>query len=276
MTIDSDVTRKLQARLSQLLEETQALEQLVHGASGVVADRQREKWAKMKDHLADSIRAHEGGDPAPEAPRFDDDSDDSVVLRLKDEEVQTMLDIFDKIAQLSSRFDPLLRNMALIYLMALWEAFVSDLMHIMFCHRPEMMKSGANITYEELLKHASMDDLVTFLASREVRKDSYATTGDRLAFLAGRLRVDFDSMADLSIDDLVEMDARRNLLVHNGGIVNRDYMKLVPDTSYAIGDEIGVDEKYWQRSYDIASRSAIGIVRCVLEAFFEPGEVVVA
>lgn len=47
------------------------------------------------------------------------------------------------------------------------------------------------------------------------------------------------------MDDLVEYHARRNLYVHNGGVVNSRYLEAVRDIQTAVGDRLEITSEYW-------------------------------
>lgn len=130
-----------------------------------------------------------------------------------------------------------LADMALIYLIAMFEAFLGDLIRTVVRLRPEMLKSGKQVTAEDVVQADSKDDLIAMLAEREVdslRKRSFADTIDRL-----RERFGLD-VADASVDTdrLVEFHARRNILVHAGGKVDEAYLRLAPESELEVGERI--------------------------------------
>jgi hypothetical protein len=59
------------------------------------------------------------------------------------------------------------------------------------------------------------------------------------------------SITSKYIGEVVEIAQRRNLLVHNDGVVDEGYIKQVPNR-YEIGDQLLVSTKYFQRAIDIA------------------------
>lgn len=70
-----------------------------------------------------------------------------------------------------------------------------------------------------------------------------------------QLRVDESELA-IRISDIDEAYARRNLLLHCGGIVDSKYLNRVGISSLNEGDEVTVDEDYFMRvSYDFQALS---------------------
>ena len=54
-----------------------------------------------------------------------------------------------------------------------------------------------------------------------------------------------------SLSRLREIICRRNLLIHDSGVVNRKYLREVHNSSYAIGDKLGVDRDYFYDSLKV-------------------------
>lgn len=60
---------------------------------------------------------------------------------------------------------------------------------------------------------------------------------------------------DLSV--LSEIYARRNIIVHNSGIVNPSYLAAVPDSGQKLGDRLSVNEEYVKTVFDTIYRIII-------------------
>lgn len=60
---------------------------------------------------------------------------------------------------------------------------------------------------------------------------------------------------DLSI--LSEIYARRNIIVHNSGMVNSQYLKFVPKSKAKLGEKLFVDETYMKTAFDTIYRIII-------------------
>ena len=145
-----------------------------------------------------------------------------------------------------AQIDHLYRS-SLISLVTTSEWFVSQM--ITSYHRlfPEMI-SGRD-------KVLSLDDVMTFGGIDEVREHLIACRvedimrgpfTDWLKFFKEKPKLSA-SYIDGEMDDLVEIFQRRNLLVHNGGIVNSIYMSRVSSkhrNGLVVGSEIKVDREY--------------------------------
>ncbi len=58
----------------------------------------------------------------------------------------------------------------------------------------------------------------------------------------------FATSCQMSVDRFAEVTARRNLLIHNDGRVDRKYLREVPGTNLTLGQKVIVDEAYLQKA----------------------------
>lgn len=88
---------------------------------------------------------------------------------------------------------------------------------------------------------------------------------DQLAYFAEELDVNIDPLKP-ELKYLVEISQRRNLLVHNKGIVNRQYLskvadELIEDHGIEQGDELAVRESYLNAAIDTIYVSGLMLVQ---------------
>jgi hypothetical protein len=131
--------------------------------------------------------------------------------------------------------------------MALFDAYLSDIFETVVRNRPEILRSKKQLTYEKALEFSSIEDLVNYLAKRELHELSYKSIKDQMDYYRDRFGLAI-SDCGVSIEALSELRARRNLFVHNNGIVNHIYLELVPTAAYAPGDPISVDSAYFENA----------------------------
>jgi hypothetical protein len=113
-------------------------------------------------------------------------------------------------------------------------SYLSELLALIFTSRPETLKSAETVKLEDILQHATMDDLVKRLAERRVERLSYQGMKDLQKDLTERLNFEiFPSCEPLS--RAVRIIEIRNLLVHNRGVVNRTFLARTGDSSMPIG-----------------------------------------
>jgi hypothetical protein len=115
--------------------------------------------------------------------------------------------------------------------------YIAELMALIFRTRPETLRSGEQVTYEDVLEHATIEELVATMTDRKV--EDLSRQGLR------RLTDWFDSRFGLTLFESKDDERRasiliglRNLFVHNRGIVNRTFLKRLPNYPAKVGEII--------------------------------------
>ena len=135
----------------------------------------------------------------------------------------------------------------LIMLLIRFEEFFSEVLKIIYDLYPQKYLDNKMISYIEIQNSAPNNVRRTIL-DREIEmlmRDSYSKWFDIL----------FEHKIDLSaceteLKQLKELYARRNIIVHNGGIVNKAYLNQSGSNYYKIGDPVTVDEKYLKAAFN--------------------------
>lgn len=66
---------------------------------------------------------------------------------------------------------------------------------------------------------------------------------------------------------LVLLSAIRNLIEHNRSVVNREFIELVPDSDYALGDRVEVTVTELGDALSAVEWTADGINQCAIKKF---------
>lgn len=112
-------------------------------------------------------------------------------------------------------------EMALVYLVTRLEAFLKDYFAEYLLQDPRRLRSSNTLTYEQALSFSSMTALKRGLADREAEKLGYGSIDDVAQAMEKRFSVRLSEFPNWTT--VREMVYRRNLLVHNKGIVNDVY-----------------------------------------------------
>jgi hypothetical protein len=171
-------------------------------------------------------------------------------MDLSPDEIQTLREVVGKSRDAAARYPTMLLNMALIYAVALFEAYISDALAAVLQARPEMLKTRQkHLSFEAIVvaetKGAS---LVPELVARELGEVSFTSFDDQVAYYRERFGLTLED-SGVALEDLREVMARRNVLVHNAGIVNERYRAAVPDSPLPLGERADVDADYWERAH---------------------------
>lgn len=178
---------------------------------------------------------------------LDDGSGEKLELSAVDR--QSLVGAMNAYVESIERYPHMLLNMGFIYLVALFDAFLADAFTSFLLSRPEAMKSGKQLTYERVIDLVAegADSLLKFMAQSEIHRLSYASIADQAEYYKTKFKIDL-SDSGVGIDVLTEIRARRNLLVHNNGVVNKLYLDTVRSSPFREGEVLNVEYKYWEES----------------------------
>jgi hypothetical protein len=109
-----------------------------------------------------------------------------------------------------------------------FEGLVSDLLHIFYDKHPEALPAeSSSVSLSDLRTLGSIEAAEHFLTSKAVDSLLRGSLDDQLSFFSKRLHVDISPLEGFRAE-LEEVFQRRNLRVHNFGVVNRYYWERVP------------------------------------------------
>ncbi|EJE8737733.1 hypothetical protein V6457_004441 [Vibrio vulnificus] len=117
-----------------------------------------------------------------------------------------------------------LMDMTLSYLISYQESMFKDYIFCVLVSQPNSLKSKNTITYVDLLNYESMEDVITFLAQKEVEQLGHGSINDISNYLCKKFKLDLTNFSKWS--EVVEATFRRNLVIHNKGVTNDVYCKL--------------------------------------------------
>lgn len=168
-------------------------------------------------------------------------------------------------AELFHEFAEMIRQLSLVYLVAIFEAYVVDVIRDILLVCPDALKSGKKVTYEEVLENR--EQVVTFLAEKEVGELLYKAFPDMAKYFNEKFNIDV-SDSEVSTEAIVEILETRNIHIHNKGIVNRKYLKRVQDSKFKLGYYRPITQDYLKDAIDLVSRQARFINNKVQEKYF--------
>lgn len=166
-----------------------------------------------------------------------------------------------------NNYSSTIRNMVLSYLISKFEDLVAVYLKIVFMHKPEALYSKEKtLTYEEILKHDSVESLRVAIIYKEVdgvlRKsiekiDEYLLT-----------KFGFELSARPNWNKLTESIYRRNCIIHNDSLPNIDYMqKFRPESRLMLLD---ANEKYLDDIANVLNAEAKAMKTFFIEKFQLP------
>lgn len=227
-------------------------------------ERDADRHVGIMKKLKAAEEASERGEP-PSEPT----PPDSIQLELEQDEFDLLVEMVDETLDAMDHFPGLLMEMAFIHLVAAFEAFLTDLARAVLVHRPEMLRSGKQVTFEEVVDAESKDELISNLADKEIGSLSYFSFRKQALYLEERFGLSLE-LSDGDLDRLVEAYARRNVLLHNAGVANQQFKDLAPRTDIELGESIEVSLSYWEEVQVSFSGLATVMENGVVNRFFNP------
>lgn len=189
-------------------------------------------------------------------------------LELSEEDFSVADIALDRYRELVVQFPTMFADMSLIYLVALFEAFTFDCFCSVLVSRPEMLRDRKRqMSYDAILSSESHESLIVMMANRELHEASYKSLKDRHKYFEHRFGVDLGAAEGVSVQALEEITARRNLLVHNAGVINEVYLSQVAVSELEIGARVVVDDDYWADSLAQISAAARAVISGLTKRF---------
>lgn len=169
--------------------------------------------------------------------------------------LQDLLDTVKAFNQQAPMQGKLLRRGALSTLVSFFEVLVSDLIQIFYLNNPAALPADSStLNLSEIRKCGSIEDAEQFIIYREADSVLRSSTEEQIGYFSKRPKVDLQPL-DNRKDYLTEVSQRRNLLIHNNAIVNRQYLsKVSPEliSKYEVeeGKVLYTDQHYLSSAID--------------------------
>lgn len=148
-------------------------------------------------------------------------------------------------SQSQGRRAPIVRSSLLMGVVSDFEMLVAGLIRLNLSNSENLLKqSEKSLTWKQMSEFDSLRDIRIQLSDEYVSNVMRGGLDAWMNWFNKKLNLVVDGVTT-EADELLEIFQRRHLLVHNGGVVNRQYMdKLGFRDGVQIGDKVGVSHKY--------------------------------
>lgn len=195
-----------------------------------------EKYAEKPDVYIEKKDGNYDGDG-------DVDGSFSVKIRTQDSEIDSHI---SNVRKTKDHIDLLYKN-SLVSALSSVEWFFSQLLHFYYDKHPESAGiQKKTLTLADLKAFGSIPDAEKHLIDTKIDEILRGNLESWITLLKSDLKLGLGYI-DPMIDELIEIYQRRNLFVHNGGIVNSIYLSKVDKKfrkNISSGDKLIVDKEY--------------------------------
>lgn len=138
----------------------------------------------------------------------------------------------------------------LAMLITRFEEFMSNYLTELYIRFPHSYIDNVSIAFSDIchMDTVSKENIRNMIVLREIdskMRESYVNWFK----IIDSHHLNYSSCEE-ELGALKEIYARRNIIVHNSGIVNETYLKNVPDTPYQIGTYLSANEEYLNNAFD--------------------------
>jgi hypothetical protein len=179
----------------------------------------------------------------------------------------------DVFAPALGAFSPTLLQMIFTRAVDGFDVYLGRLLGLIFVTCPETMKSGEHVAVKDVLEHTTIEELVSFLAARRVERlsrDGLKDVVDDVTKTTG-----FQLFHASAFEEARRIFEARHLIVHNRGVVDRAYLRRVPDGG-TLGDDLEVGADFVIESLAFLVESRMDIDARAITKFDLPWAVVEA
>jgi hypothetical protein len=140
--------------------------------------------------------------------------------------------------------------LGLLYLVAIFESYLVDIVREILLTCPDTLKSGRQFTAETIIKVGDQKQIISYLAEKEV--EDLKSFRDVVSCFDKKFNINLNASGVL-VDNIAEILATRNIHVHNRGIVNQRYLEFVGGSALKVGAYKPITRQYLRDSIDSIS-----------------------
>lgn len=170
----------------------------------------------------------------------------AVTLKLKTNDSPELMSHMDSLNKVNNHIDLLYKN-SFISLLSTIEWFFSQILHLNYDKFPEFAGiQKKTLTLSDLKTFGTIDDAEKFLIDTKIEEILRGNLDSWISVLKSDINLGLGYIDPIK-DELVEIYQRRNLFVHNGGIVNSIYISKVTEKyrqGVDLNSKLKIDKEY--------------------------------
>lgn len=154
----------------------------------------------------------------------------------------------------------ILNETMIMMLLVKYEEAIAGIYRYLLESFPKAYLSDKSITYSELVSFESdIEEIKKRFIDKEIEEFMRLPLSDWYKSFETKQKAKF-YFNNNEFESFKEIYYRRNLVVHNQGIVNEIYIKNVPDCTCEVGEHLNVNDQYLEQAFAVARKVLIGTV----------------
>ena len=144
--------------------------------------------------------------------------------------------------------------MSFLYIISAFEVFLKDSINLLIRFDPEYLKrSEKKLSFSEVFNFNEYDELTNFIADKIVYDLGFKSISEQIKFLNKEIKINLSfkngngmiaNRRYINLESITENFSTRNILLHNGGIVNKRYLDANSSSSFEIGEKRKLSKDY--------------------------------
>ncbi len=193
----------------------------------------------------------------------------SIKGKIGKEQVDELVAALKKLPRITVNQAELLYKSSFVMLISYFDYLLSDIMHCYYESYPESISGkDSSITLNELKLCSDIKEAIQVVINKKIDTVLYDNLKRQTDYLRNELKIDIkESIIKWNI--INEAIERRNIIVHNNGIINKRYLGNV-DLSIVSkkrkdikeGGEVSVDENYFKKVFNEVLIAGIILMEC--------------
>ncbi|MDN3519626.1 hypothetical protein QWY84_18620 [Aquisalimonas lutea] len=155
-----------------------------------------------------------------------------------------------------------------------YDAYIGRLLRVFLNRKPDLLNgSDRNITYSQLVEFSSIEEARESILEKEIETLLRKSHEEQFGWLENRFSVSLRKGLD-TWGAFVELTERRNLFVHNEGIVSEQYIAkcrnngALPTPIPDIGSNLGASRRYVKNSYEVLYEIGVKLAHVLWRKLF--------
>lgn len=168
-----------------------------------------------------------------------------------------------RVVEATAKQNEILYSGALLLLITYFENTISKILKEDFQRHPQRMSlENKTVPYRILEKSESIEDVKAVLIEEEVTSIMYKSLSDWIDYFKKNIKLKLEYVTQV-LPEMKEVVARRNIIVHNEGVVNTIYLNSVSELmrpNVKRGDTLRVDKSYIINAVDLVENVGMSLI----------------